>query len=218
MGLTTEAHFAQQLAANQPNVREKALKKIEKWFERISVNSDALNEETFLKIWKGIYYYFWLCDKMLVQEDRADVISKYIHVFKSIEYSFLYIDTFFKTMVKEWHCIDRYRLEKFMMLIRKVLHQGFQLLKNQKWKIKFIKKFSKVLKNTVLDPSIDSAPFGLKIHVSDIYMEELAKVGADEVTKKILRKFLLPYCKVLCYSDDPSFSVFCQERCFSLSH
>ncbi|GBM02226.1 Ribosomal RNA processing protein 1 B [Araneus ventricosus] len=205
MGITVEAHFAQQLASNQPHIRERALKKIGKWFERISVSSEELNEETFLKIFKGLYYYFWHCDKMLVQEDRAEVISQFIHSFKSMEYSFLYIDSFFTTMTREWHCIDRYRIEKFMMLVRKFLHQCFQLLKSKCWKVKYIKAVLNILKKTVLTPSEDSAPFGLKTHISDIYMEELTKVGHDEVTPKILRKFLLPYCDVLCYCDDPSF-------------
>ncbi|KFM74907.1 Ribosomal RNA processing protein 1-like protein, partial [Stegodyphus mimosarum] len=68
-----------------------------------------------LKLWKGLFYYFWNCDKPLFQEERADIISRYIHVFKNLECSFLYIDTFFLTMAREWGTIDRYRLEKFMM-------------------------------------------------------------------------------------------------------
>ncbi|KAF8770708.1 Ribosomal RNA processing protein 1 like protein [Argiope bruennichi] len=204
MGITVEAHFAQQLASNQPHIREKALKKLGKWFERISVSTEDLNEETFLKIWKGLYYYFWHCDKMLVQEERADVISQFIHAFKTMEYSFLYIDTFFTTMSHEWHCIDHYRIEKFMMLVRKFLHQCFQLLKRKHWKVKCIKEVLNILKKTVLAPSTEGVPYGLKTHISDIYMEELAKVGHDEVTPKILRKFLLPYCNILCYSEDAS--------------
>ncbi|CAL1291601.1 unnamed protein product [Larinioides sclopetarius] len=205
MGITVEAHFAQQLASNQPQIRERALKKIGKWFERLSVSSEEINEDTFLRIWKGLFYYFWHCDKMLVQEERAEVISQFIHSFETMKYSLLYIDSFFATMSREWHCIDRYRLEKFMMLVRKFLHQCFQLLKNKSWKVKCIIGVLNVLKKTVLSPCDESAPFGLKTHISDIYMEELAKVGHDEVTPKILRKFLLPYCNVLCCSNDPSF-------------
>ncbi|GFT45181.1 ribosomal RNA processing protein 1 homolog A [Nephila pilipes] len=204
MSISVEAHFAQQLASNLPKFREKALKKIGIWFQKVSVTSTALDEEILLRIWKGLYYYFWHCDKMLVQEEKADVISQYIHVFKSVKYSFLYLDTFLKTIAREWHDIDKFRLDKFLMLVRRFLHQGYQLLKNLKWEVKYIKAFVKTLKNTVLSPSSESVPLGLKIHISEIYMEELAKVGADEVTSKILLQFLLPYCRVLCYCDDPS--------------
>ncbi|CAL1291602.1 unnamed protein product [Larinioides sclopetarius] len=191
MGITVEAHFAQQLASNQPQIRERALKKIGKWFERLSVSSEEINEDTFLRIWKGLFYYFWHCDKMLVQEERAEVISQFIHSFETMKYSLLYIDSFFATMSREWHCIDRYRLEKFMMLVRKFLHQCFQLLKNKSWKVKCIIGVLNVLKKTVLSPCDESAPFGLKTHISDIYMEELAKVGHDESVKKDVFLYLI---------------------------
>ncbi|PRD32784.1 UNVERIFIED_CONTAM: Rrp1 [Trichonephila clavipes] len=108
-----------------------------------------------------------------------------------------------QTMAREWHGIDRFRLDKFMMLTRFLLRQGFQLVKNHKWEVKCIEHFVKALKSTVLNPSSGSAPFGLKSHITDIYMEELANVGADEVTSKILQQFLLPYCRILyCTEDD----------------
>ncbi|GFY41586.1 ribosomal RNA processing protein 1 homolog A [Trichonephila inaurata madagascariensis] len=203
MELPIEAYFARKLADNAPDVREKALKEIGEWFETVSVATAVLDEDILLKMWKGLYYYFWHCDKMLVQEEKAEIISQYIHNFRSVKFSFLYLETFFKTMAREWHGIDRFRLDKFMMLTRFLLHQGFQLVKNHKWEVKFIKRFVKALKSTVLNPSSGSAPFGLKSHITDIYMEELANVGADEVTPKILRQFLLPYCRILyCTNDD----------------
>jgi len=155
-----------------------------------------------LKLWKGLFYYFWGVDKMLVQEEKADVICGYIHVFKTVDCSFLYIDTFFQTMAREWLAIDRYRLEKFMMLIRRFLHQCYQLLKHLKWNLKWIKRFRKVMKKSVISGSAESAPVGLKMHISDIYMEELAKVGADELTSEMVQQFLIPFCRVLIESDD----------------
>lgn len=59
-----------------------------------------------------MYYYYFL----FLKEEKADVISKYIHVFQTVDCAFLYIDTFFQTMAREWMAIDRYRLEKFMMV------------------------------------------------------------------------------------------------------
>lgn len=65
--------------------------------------------------------------------------------------------------------------------MRKFLHQTYQLLKNLKWELKWIKQFRKVMKKTVLNGVSEITPVGLKMHISDIYMEELAKVGAEEV-------------------------------------
>lgn len=201
MEITAEVHFAQRLACSQPKLAEKTLKKVGKWLAIKSVHKDAFTEESLLKLWKGVFYFFWNADKPLVQEEKADVISSYIHVFKSVDCAFLYIDTFFQTMAREWLTIDRFRIEKFMMLIRKFLHQTYQLLKQLKWEIKWIKEFRKVLRKTVIN-AIDSMPLGLKLHISDIYMEELAKVAAEELTPDMTKKFLIPFCKVLVESDD----------------
>lgn len=205
MELTAEVHFAQRLASNQQKLRDKTLKKVGTWLATKSVNNDAFSEDSLLKLWKGLFYYFWHTDKPLIQEEKADVICSYIHDFQAVEGSFLYIDTFFQTMTREWIAIDRYRLEKFMMLVRKFLHQTYQLLKKLNWKLKWIKRFRKVMKKSVMSGLSTTTPVGLKMHLSDMYMEELAKVGADEVSPDILQQFLIPYCRILIESEDSSF-------------
>ncbi|CAL1295603.1 unnamed protein product [Larinioides sclopetarius] len=71
--------------------------------------------------------------------------------------------------------------DEIPLCIQDLKSMGEKLLKNKSWKVKCIKGVLNVLKKTVLTPCDESAPFGLKTHISDIYMEELAKVGHDEV-------------------------------------
>jgi ribosomal RNA-processing protein 1 len=47
--------------------------------------------------------------------------------------AFLYFTCFSKTMRREWFGIDRLRLDKFLMLIRKFVAAQFTLLANNKW-------------------------------------------------------------------------------------
>lgn len=196
-----EIHFSQQIAANQKNIRDKGFKKLKRWLSSKSA-VQAFSEEDMMKLWKGLYYFFWMCDKPLVQEDMADEISKIIHCFQKPEYTFLYIDTFLQTMSREWFGIDRYRLEKFMMFIRKFLHHSFLYVKRKGWKMLYLKKLRKVLRKTVINPGSKSSLLGLKLHIADVYMEELSKVGGDELTPKLLRFFLIPYCEVLASSEN----------------
>lgn len=51
-----------------------------------------------------------------LQEEKADIISGFICQFKNVNTSFLFIDTFLQTMAREWLAVDRYRIEKFMMV------------------------------------------------------------------------------------------------------
>ncbi|XP_054719682.1 ribosomal RNA processing protein 1 homolog A-like [Uloborus diversus] len=205
MELTPEVEFAQKLVSNQPKVREKVLKQIGKWLAIKSSADEAFTEDGMLKLWKGLFLYFWNCDKPLFQEERADLISKYIHAFKKTKYSFLYMDTFFQTMSREWFGIDKYRIEKFMMFVRKFLRECFELLKRSEWNFKRVKQFRKVMKKTVISPKSESAPLGLKIHICDIYMEELARAGSEQLTPEMITWFLNPYLIVLWKCDDSSF-------------
>ena len=45
----------------------------------------------------------------------------------------LYFETFIATMEREWHGIDRLRMEKFYLLIRFMVQQTFVLLKKNLW-------------------------------------------------------------------------------------
>ena len=59
---------------------------------------------------------YFKCLYFILKEEKADVLSNYINAFQRVDCAFLYIDTFFQTMAREWLAIDRYRLEKFMMV------------------------------------------------------------------------------------------------------
>ena len=45
----------------------------------------------------------------------------------------LFLKTFFQTIVREWGLIDRYRLDKYMFLIRFMLREALTQLKQWKW-------------------------------------------------------------------------------------
>jgi hypothetical protein len=45
----------------------------------------------------------------------------------------LYFKVFARTMQREWFGIDRLRLDKFMLLARKFVHQLFALLRQSDW-------------------------------------------------------------------------------------
>ena len=64
--------------------------------------------------------------------------------------------------------------------------QSLEFLKKQKWKKGVLTKFVDILSSKILTVTEDKAPDGLKIHLADIYLDELEKVGSNEVTKYLL--------------------------------
>ena len=60
-----------------------------------------------MRLWKGLYYCFWMSDKPLVQEELAESISSFIKCFHSQDSSLLFIQSFLQTFGREWFGIDR---------------------------------------------------------------------------------------------------------------
>merc|ERR1711944_291734 len=75
-----------------------------------------------------------MSDKPLVQKELAETISSFVHCF-TLESSnaVLFIEAGLLTEGREWTGIDQWRMDKFMMFLRRFLRQIFTFLKNTKW-------------------------------------------------------------------------------------
>ncbi|XP_010133755.1 PREDICTED: ribosomal RNA processing protein 1 homolog B-like [Buceros rhinoceros silvestris] len=143
----------------------------------------------------------WMQDKPLLQEELADSISQLIHVIQNTEARHLFIQTFWQTMSREWNGIDSLRLDKFYMLMRMILRRSFEVLKRNEWNESLIELFLQLQMKEVMDPD-SNVPTGIKFHFIDIYLNELAKVGAKELTADQNLKFIEPFCKIAAKSKD----------------
>ncbi|XP_062344132.1 ribosomal RNA processing protein 1 homolog B isoform X1 [Cinclus cinclus] len=197
-----EVQFAQRLAANEKRIRDRALKKLRGYIGvRTQRPAGGFSQEELLKIWKGLFYCMWMQDKPLLQEELAANISQLIHVFQNTEARHLFIQTFWQTMNREWNGIDNLRLDKYYMLMRLILRQSFEVLKRNEWDEGLIEALLQLLMKEVMDPDSNS-PTGIKFHFIDIYLDELAKVGAKELTADQNLKFIEPFCKIAAKSKD----------------
>ncbi|NXU16263.1 RRP1B protein, partial [Pardalotus punctatus] len=161
----------------------------------------GFSQEELLKIWKGLFYCMWMQDKPLLQEELAANISQLIHEFQNTEARHLFIQTFWQTMNREWNGIDSLRLDKYYMLMRLILRQSFEVLKRSEWDESLVEPLLQLLKKEIMDPDSNS-PTGIKFHFIDIYLDELAKVGAKELTADQNLKFIEPFCKIAAKSKD----------------
>ncbi|CAN7983416.1 unnamed protein product, partial [Ixodes hexagonus] len=203
MTVTQEVHFAHHLAANEKVTRDRALRKLTRWIRAKSAREDTeFTEEALMKLWKGLFFCMWMSDKPFVQQDLANNIASLIHCFAQRSQALLFIDTFFKTMAHEWFAIDRYRLEKFMMLVRRFFRQGLVLAYAGGWKDENIVEFCDTLKSTALHPSSADVPLGLKMHVVDIFLQELSRVHGGKLTSEQADLFLQPFFDIL--TDSPA--------------
>ncbi|XP_013907439.1 PREDICTED: ribosomal RNA processing protein 1 homolog B [Thamnophis sirtalis] len=201
-GQSPEIQFAQRLASNEKRIRDRALKKLRGYMTlRTQSLEGCFSQEELLKIWKGLFYCMWMQDKPLLQEELSNNISQLIHLIENMDTRHLFIQTFWQTVNREWNGLDRLRLDKFYMLIRMMLRQSFEVLKRNEWNESLIERFLNMLIMEVMHPN-SHAPIGIKLHFIDIYLEELANIGAKELTAGQNIKFIEPFCKIIARTKD----------------
>ncbi|KAM4795227.1 LOW QUALITY PROTEIN: ribosomal RNA processing protein 1 homolog B-like [Rhinophrynus dorsalis] len=192
--------LAQKLASNEKKIRDRAVRKLRGYLSKSGQEDGGFTEEEFTKIWKGLFYCMWMQDKPLLQEDLAHTMSKLIDTLQTKQSQHLFVRTFWQTLSREWNGIDRLRLDKFYTLGRLILRHSVDLLKKSSWEESLVGEFLSLLVQEVLQGSV---PRGVQLHLIDIYLDELAKVGAAELPAELNLKLIEPFCKIAAKTKDP---------------
>nr|AAZ14904.1 conserved hypothetical protein [Coprinellus disseminatus] len=165
------------LASTEKKVRDKAIKSLAAF---LSENSDnEIPPSEMKRLWKGIFYCFWMSDKPLVQQALASELAELVLTITSNTASIAFLRGFWQSMVREWNGIDQLRLDKYYMLVRRFVNAAFRLLARAKWDADLCLEYNGVLMAKVLtlhSPMDIKVPPGLVYHLADIYLEELDKV------------------------------------------
>lgn len=139
----------------------------------------------------------WMSDKPLVQEKLAEDLANLVHCFPDTAVAVQFFGCFMKSMGREWFGIDQWRMDKFMMLVRRMVRQVlFKLAANQ-WTDVVL--FGEWLARSVYD---DAAPVGLVMHFNDLYLEEISKVGEGEIEPDTVHALIEPCVVFFAKSKD----------------
>ncbi|XP_043988370.1 ribosomal RNA processing protein 1 homolog A isoform X2 [Gambusia affinis] len=207
-----EVQLAQRLASNEKAVRIKAMKKLRKYISARSLRTaGGFTGDELLKLWKGLFYCLWMQDKALLQEELSNQISTLIHNFHDLDKQLMYLEGFLQTLKREWTGIDRLRMDKYYQLVRFVFRQSFDVLRRRNWERSAVGKFLELLKCHLLQNDSET-PSGLLLHILDLYMTELAAVGAGELTADQNLIFIEPFCRKAAKTKNHAlFSAICKS-------
>ncbi|CAH1104004.1 unnamed protein product [Psylliodes chrysocephalus] len=199
--IAQELEVIRMLSGNDEKAKNKALKNLNKWLlARSKSKTMPFVEEDLQRIWKGLYYCMWMSDKPLVQEECADKISKLVH-FPNIFTSLLFFKAGLYILSQEWSGIQQLRLDKFLMLVRRLLRETFIAIKNTSYSKDAIERFNEVISDTILNKA-NKTPVGLFMHFVEIFLEELAKVSRGKLQSPLVLEFIKPFIKCLAHSND----------------
>ncbi|KAB5554630.1 nucleolar protein,Nop52-domain-containing protein [Coniochaeta sp. 2T2.1] len=125
--------FIKNLASSDRKLRTKSLESLRNFLSARQVAS-SLSTLDILKLWKGLFYALWMCDRPLPQQALAQDLADLIYVLPGsgsdeTEIVETWLRGFWATMAREWTGVDVLRLEKFLLLVRRVLGASLAWMK-----------------------------------------------------------------------------------------
>jgi ribosomal RNA-processing protein 1 len=81
-----------------------------------------------LKLWKGLFFALWMCDRAIPQQNLCQELADLLFLLPR-ESVTPWLRGFWATMAREWTGIDVLRMEKFLLLVRRVLGASFRWMR-----------------------------------------------------------------------------------------
>jgi hypothetical protein len=126
------------------------------------------------------------------EEEEESVDDATIPHCRGAHLASMFIRTFFRTIRREWGKMDKYRVDKFYTLIRMYMHEVFKYMATRHWNLGIIRLFN----DAIFEEVLNQTPNGLRYHLIDITLDELAKANAKapmQLTEATFLDALEPY-------------------------
>eukprot|EP01117_Protostelium_nocturnum_P009588 TRINITY_DN341_c0_g1_i1.p1 TRINITY_DN341_c0_g1~~TRINITY_DN341_c0_g1_i1.p1 ORF type:complete len:469 (+),score=208.91 TRINITY_DN341_c0_g1_i1:500-1906(+) len=179
--------FGKKLASVDKTIRDRGVNNLSKWM----IKKEEMTQVEFLKVWKALYYCYWLSDKPIVQFELADQLTDLVLKFEDNQKPIHFIQAFYATLKREWAGIDYLRIDKYLKFIRQMLNKSLQFLKSRNWDAELIREY-----NQILPISDDAENIGLQLHLILIYPEEIYAIDSD-LDSSIVSLLLEPFLPIL---------------------
>ncbi|GFP96910.1 probable homogentisate phytyltransferase 1 chloroplastic [Phtheirospermum japonicum] len=185
------------LASCNTTVRSQALRLLQSW---LVSEAQQLSDSDIKKLWKGLFYCLWHSDKT---PNQLALINRLTSLFLSLQpsLSLEFFRGFLVTLRREWPGIDRLRLDKFYLLIRRFMKALFELMRLRKWDVGALGDYSRVLQSDGFLAEDKLRGNGVNYHIASVFLEELKGVGFP-VTKEVVDVVLGPFFAVMKSSED----------------
>ncbi|ORX84418.1 Nop52-domain-containing protein [Anaeromyces robustus] len=196
--MASQNSFGKALASADKSVRDKAVKKLSKYLS----NKKDLSDLDLLKLWKGLFYCFWMSDKPLVQQQLSEKLASLILKIPD-EIALKFVEAFWKEIRLEWNGIDRLRLDKFYYLFRQMHLNSFKYLEKVNWDTTHVIKYMDIYTDGPLRLLDQTAPPSLLYHACEVFIPELNKAITKPIPTSVFIEILEPFFDVVgfCSND-----------------
>mmetsp|Transcript_96969 Transcript_96969/g.269816 ORF Transcript_96969/g.269816 Transcript_96969/m.269816 type:complete len:366 (-) Transcript_96969:282-1379(-) len=189
-------NFGKKLAHTDKVVRDRGFRILKKWLQKHA----ELERLDYLKLWKGLYFGFWMSDKRPVQQELAVNVALLINDIPSAKQG-TWVDAFWEIMQASWEKLDRHRMSKYMLFLRIVVAEAFKVLRLGGWKAAEARALSETFTRGVprhVKEGVNTPSIGMTLQFNRIFWDELqAQLGlAPAATEEAIMELLEPFCLI----------------------
>jgi hypothetical protein len=174
------------VSSTNSEIRENALVSAQLWIE--STHFERMDQKememSFLRLWQGLFYSYWLTDGLEKQYQVAVIISEMIQLFneKQKEASLLFMKTFYQTLIETWSKLDKHRVAKYMSLIRRFVEQSIVFLNKYSFDDSLLNHFMQMMLQGPLN--INNRLIGsLQAHIITCLYPSMKKFGYENMSE-----------------------------------
>lgn len=121
----------------------------------------------------------WFSDRPRPQQRLANDLGQLFLIVPKPNYHNFCL-AFWVVMAREWVGIDHHRLDKFLLLVRRVLFNQLKRIKESDYDRDLVAAYLSALKASPLSGD-KKVPTGIPYHLVDIYVDEVEKVMFEDI-------------------------------------
>ncbi|KAI1798671.1 hypothetical protein F4811DRAFT_566250 [Daldinia bambusicola] len=181
--------FIKHLASSDRKTRTSALATL-RTFLTAPTTVRKLTDLDYLKLWKGLFYSVWMCDRPIPQQNLCAELAGLVAILPTpsddeCAVVIPFLRAFWDILAREWTSIDVLRMEKYLLLVRRMfaaslawVGDGRKGKKGSQWAGKRADGMLQLLEEWPLEKTGDlsKVPVGLRLHVLDLWVDEAEKL------------------------------------------
>ncbi|KAK0387018.1 hypothetical protein NLU13_5332 [Sarocladium strictum] len=171
--------FIKNLASSDRVLRTASLESLQTFLS----SRRTLPQTDALKLWKGLFYALWMTDRPLPQQRLTSDLASLLHTAIRPACAPNWLAAFWAVMGLQWSEIDNLRMQKYLLLVRRVFNAQIAWCKERGYEGEEVDKVEEMMKEWCFEEEgtdLKRVPVGLRLHVLDIWVDELEREGALE--------------------------------------
>ncbi|PKK44188.1 hypothetical protein CI102_11888 [Trichoderma harzianum] len=178
--------FIKNLASSDRKLRTESLSSLQSFLS----SRRSLTPLDARKLWTGLYYALWMTDRPRPQQALAQDLANLVFDLQPACVE-PWLAAFWSVLGVQWPHIEALRLDKFLLLVRRMFAAHVKVVKEDEFKGELTEVVAGVFKQWCFDVEDENkVALGLRLHVLDVWVDELEREGVLAVEDENAGEFV----------------------------